>query len=147
MLKYTINHSVNPPSIIKAKAPTKIKSTLPYTLQVKAKGSVLSWSRTSYPLRKALITLFRGEMSERIRHARTMPERKETRTLREKRESRRTNRSKKTNAPLGCVCLFGAGERARNRHTATGIKTHILTQKTPKIRRFCVIFYSCRKCL
>ena len=39
------------------------------------------------------------------------------------------------------VCLVGAGERGRSLHTSTGIKTHILTQKTPKIRRFCVSFY------
>ena len=39
---------------------------------------------TSCPLRKAMITLFRGEMSERISFARTVTERKENRTLREK---------------------------------------------------------------
>ena len=40
--------------------------------------------RTSCPLRKALIMLFRGEMSKRISHAFAVTERKETRTLREK---------------------------------------------------------------
>ena len=40
------------------------------------------------------------------------------------------------------VCLVGAMIRARHRHTSTGIKNHILTQKTPKNRRFYVIFYS-----
>ena len=39
------------------------------------------------------------------------------------------------------VCLVGAGERARNRHTATGIKTHIFTRFSPIFRHFCVIFY------
>ena len=64
------------------------------------------------PVKKSVDNAFRGEMSERICHARTMTERKETRTLREKRESRRTNRSKKTNAPKRCVCLFGAGDES-----------------------------------
>ena len=40
--------------------------------------------RTSCPLRKALIMLFRGEMRERICNARTVTERKANRTLREK---------------------------------------------------------------
>ena len=40
--------------------------------------------RTSYPLRKALIMLFRGEMSKRISHAFAVTERKENCTLREK---------------------------------------------------------------
>ena len=39
---------------------------------------------TSCPLRKALIMLFRGEMSKRINHAFAVTERKENRTLREK---------------------------------------------------------------
>ena len=39
------------------------------------------------------------------------------------------------------VCLVGAGDGHRNILTSTGIKTHILTQKTPIFRRFCVIFY------
>ena len=42
------------------------------------------------------------------------------------------------------VCLVGAGERGHTLHASTGIKTHILTQKTPKNRRFCVVFYSYR---
>ena len=39
------------------------------------------------PVKKSVDNAFRGEMSERIRHARTLPEHKENRTLREKRES------------------------------------------------------------
>ena len=39
------------------------------------------------------------------------------------------------------VCLVGAGERARNRHTATGIKTHIFTRFSSILGHFCVIFY------
>ena len=34
------------------------------------------------------------------------------------------------------VCLVGAGERARTQHTSHAVKTYILTQKTPRIRRF-----------
>ena len=40
--------------------------------------------RTSCPLRKALVMLFRGEMSKRISHAFAVPEGKENRTLHEK---------------------------------------------------------------
>ena len=47
----------------------------------------------------------------------------------------------KEKRPTRDVCLFGAGERARNRHTATGIKTHIFTRFSPIFRHFCVIFY------
>ena len=39
------------------------------------------------------------------------------------------------------VCLVGAGERGHSLHTSHAVKTYILTQKTPKIRHFCVIFY------
>ena len=37
------------------------------------------------------------------------------------------------------MCLVGAGELLQTLHTATGIKTHIFTQKTPKNRRFYII--------
>ena len=49
-----------------------------------SKSFVLRNGRTSCPLRKALVMLFRDEMSERICNARTVTERKENRTLREK---------------------------------------------------------------
>jgi hypothetical protein len=40
------------------------------------------------------------------------------------------------------VCLVGAGDGLQTLHASHAIKTYILTQKTPKIRRFCVIFYA-----
>jgi len=48
---------------------------------------------------------------------------------------------------LGCVCLFGAGERGHTLHTSTGIKTHHFTHFFGIFGRFCVIFYALPDCL
>ena len=47
----------------------------------------------------------------------------------------------KRKTPRWDVFLFGAGERARNRHTATGIKTHIFARFLAIFWHFCVVFY------
>ena len=48
---------------------------------------------------------------------------------------------------VGCVCLFGAGERGRSLHTSTGIKTHIFTHFSGISGCLWVFFYALPDCL